>query len=171
MMNELRQRQGQEAHSSSAVSTADEIKIPKRARYKTLGRRVAFIGLLAIIAIGFVRGFRSIKSSLFAFDFSEEEFYPAEILHLFQKYDRDENHYLSLDEFEPLAALFLQKHLPSEYQQPILDTDQLVTINALFEPLNLSTMTKDFRMEFLVKRKSGETSLSERRSLILEQPR
>ncbi|CAF0776788.1 unnamed protein product [Didymodactylos carnosus] len=34
------------------------------------------------------------------------------------------------------------------YEQPILDSDQLLTINAYFQPLDISTMTKDFRHSY-----------------------
>lgn len=150
MANDLRQRKRQEDHSSVA-SASIEGRTPKVVRYKTIGQWLLFLALALILTVGLINAFHYFKSALFDPDISDEQFYSSEILHLFQKYDRDENHYLSLDEFEPLAAQFIQKHLPTDYQQPILKTDQLVTIDAYFEPLNLSTMTKDFQNEFLVR--------------------
>lgn len=163
MPNDLRQRKRNEDHSS----TSNEMKIRNFSRYKLFQQYFVWFGLTLIISFGSVHFFRYVKSSLFEFDFSDEKFYPTEILHLFQSYDRDENHFLSLDEFEPFAAQFLQKRFPIDYQQPILNSDQLVTINAFFQPLNLSTMTKNFNNEFLVKRKTKE-KLSSSFSLLLE---
>ena len=110
-----------------------------------IGWSLFLLGILPLLAMLVFQSFLTDNGT------ADDQFYPAEILHLFKKYDRDENHHLSLDEFEPLAMQMLNKHRPIDYQQPILDSDQFVTIDAFLEPLNLSTMTKDFRYTFIVR--------------------
>ena len=150
MTNDLRQRRKSEDQSSSSPVPSVSIH-PKAWRWKTIGWTLFLLALLPLLSILFVGEFHRLQSLFFDDGMLDDQFYPAEILHLFKKYDRDENHQLSLDEFEPLAMQMMNKHRPVDYQQPILDSDQFVTIDASFEPLNLSTMTKDFRHTFIVR--------------------
>jgi hypothetical protein len=149
MTNDLRQRRQSEDQSSTSPLPSESIH-PKAGRWKTIGWSLLVVGLLPLLSIFIFREFHRFQSLFIDDSMLDDQFYPAEILHLFKKYDRDENHHLSLDEFEPLAMQMLNKHRPIDYQQPILDVDQFVTIDAFFEPLNLSTMTKDFRHTFIV---------------------
>lgn len=150
MTNDLRQRRKSEDQSTPSPISRESIH-PKAWRWKTIGWSLFLLGLLPLLSISFSREFHRLQSFFVDDSMLDDQFYPAEILHLFQKYDRDENHQLSLDEFEPLAMQMMNKHRPVDYQQPILDSDQFVTIDAFFEPLNLSTMTKDFRYTFIVR--------------------
>lgn len=111
-----------------------------------------FFGFLLV---GFICVFISIfhRWKTFSIDQQlERNFYSAKIIHLFGKFDRDQNEQLSIDEFEPLALEFLSKHQRHESQLDFQDDDQIVTIDAFFEPLNLST-TNEFsrRRQFTVR--------------------
>jgi hypothetical protein len=46
----------------------------------------------------------------------------------------------------------MNKNHPIVYhQQAIVDNDQLLTIEAYLDPLNITTMTTDFRHQYLVR--------------------
>lgn len=64
---------------------------------------------------------------------------------LFRQYDRNDDGVLSLEEFEPLAHLLREENVtkPFEYDQHISLSDEMITIKSYFQPLNLSTMSKD----------------------------
>ena len=115
------------------------------------------LGVVLLLSLPMLVLIRQLKS-IFNDDAElENQFYAPDILHLFQKHDRDDDHYLSIEEFEPIAMQLVNRKLSTDYIQPILQSDQLVTLNAFFEPVNLSTMTKDFRFTFIV---SGKCSSS-----------
>ena len=115
------------------------------------------LGVVLLLSLPMLVLIRQLKS-IFNDDAElENQFYPPDVLHLFQKHDRDDDHYLSIEEFEPIAMQLVNRKLSTDYIQPILQSDQLVTLNAFFEPVNLSTMTKDFRFTFIV---SGKCSSS-----------
>ncbi|CAH1792745.1 unnamed protein product [Owenia fusiformis] len=62
---------------------------------------------------------------------------------LFRQYDRNDDGYLSIDEFEPLAHRLLESNETATYNLTIDEADEVVTIETLFQPFNLSTMSKD----------------------------
>lgn len=59
---------------------------------------------------------------------------------LFKRHDRDDDGKLSLEEFEPLAHRLLEINI-TDYELPIDDSDEVVTIEVDFEPLVVDTMT------------------------------
>ena len=147
MANDLRQRR-KEDHASESI--LQESKNPRFIRYKHMAQYVVMLGVVLLLSLPMLLAIRQLKS-IFTYDeVLEDQFYPSEMLHLFQKHDRDDDHYLSLDEFEPIAMQLINRKLSTDYIQPILHSDQLVTLNAFFEPMNLSTMSKDFRFTFIV---------------------
>lgn len=61
---------------------------------------------------------------------------------LFKQHDRNKDGVLSLGEFEPLAHRLLQINDTYDYDLPIRESDEVVTIESFFIPLDLSTMSK-----------------------------
>ncbi|CAF4848315.1 unnamed protein product [Rotaria sp. Silwood1] len=151
---DLRQRRRKEDQSSTSVENLS--KQPK----KTYRQYVIIFCIIIISSVLLITIVNQLKFFFIHDEISDDKYYPSEILYLFRKHDRDNDNYLSLDEFEPIASQLGQKKVPTDYIQPILNTDQLVTIDAFFEPLNFSTMTKDFRHTYF-------TNLDELQSLKL----
>ncbi|CAF2029707.1 unnamed protein product [Rotaria magnacalcarata] len=143
MTNDLRQRRKEDQSSQSIRKTSKQSN-------KTYGQYVIIFGILIFTCVVVIPTVVDrIKSFLIYDETSDDKYYPSEILYLFRKHDRDGDNYLSLEEFEPIASQLNQKKLPTDYIQPILNSDHLVTMNAFFEPLNISAMTKDFRYTLL----------------------
>ncbi|CAM4903071.1 unnamed protein product [Rotaria socialis] len=143
MTNDLRQRRKEDQSSQSIRKTSKQSN-------KTYGQYAIIFGILIFTCVVVIPTVVDrIKSFLIYDETSDDKYYPSEVLYLFRKHDRDGDNYLSLEEFEPIASQLNQKKLPTDYIQPILNSDHLVTINAFFEPLNISTMTKDFRYTLL----------------------
>ena len=111
---------------------------------------VQYCGILIFSSVVLFILINQLKLYLIHDETSDHQYYPPEMLHLFRKHDRNDDNYLSLDEFEPIALQLNNKRVSSDYIQPILNSDQLVTINAFFEPLNFSAMTKGLRHTYLV---------------------
>ena len=118
--------------------------------YKAFRQFLVMIGFLLFLFFILIITVNRLKIFLIYDKTTEDKYYSTEILHLFRKHDRDDDNYLSIDEFEPIVIYLNNRELPTDYIQPILMSDQLVTINAFFEPLNFSTMTKDFGYSYLV---------------------
>ncbi|CAF2881893.1 unnamed protein product [Rotaria sp. Silwood2] len=151
--NDLRRRRKEDQSSKPVEHKSKYSK-------KTFKQYVIIFGILIISSVLLFTIVNQLKNFFIHDETSYDKYYPSEILYLFRKHDRDNDNYLSLDEFEPIASQLGQKKVPTDYIQPILNTDQLITINAFFEPLNFSTMTKDFRHTYL-------TNLDEFQSLKL----
>ncbi|CAF0874733.1 unnamed protein product [Rotaria sordida] len=153
MNNDLRRRRKED---QSSTSVEDKSKYSK----KTFRQYVILFGILIILSVILFTIVNQLKIFFIHDETLDDKYYPSEILYLFRKHDRDNDNYLSIDEFEPIASQLGQKKVPTDYIQPILNTDQLITINAFFEPLNFSTITKDFRHTYF-------TNLDELQSLKL----
>lgn len=144
MTNDLRQRRKEDQSSKLIDNTSKHSK-------RTYGYYVIRFGVPVLLCAFLIPVLvNRLNSFLIYDDASDDQYYPSEILYLFQKHDRDGDHYLSIDEFEPIAYQLTQKKLPTDYVQPILNNDHLITINAFFEPLNISTMTKEIRYKYMV---------------------
>jgi hypothetical protein len=148
MMNDLRQRRKEDQLSCKSIP--NESKQPNISRYKTVGQYVIIFGLIIVSSVILFTIINHLKFLLINDETSDDKYYPSEILHLFRKYDRNDDNYLSLDEFEAIAFQFNNKKVPTDYIQPILNSDQSVTMNAFFEPLNFSTMAQNSRYTILV---------------------
>jgi hypothetical protein len=134
MMNDLRHQRNEDQSSAS----------------KNFVQYIFKCGILIFSSFVLFILINQLKFYLIYDETSDHRYYPSEILHLFRKHDRNDDNYLSLDEFEPIALQLNNKRVSSDYIQPILNSDQLVTINAGFEPLNFSAMTKGLRHTYLV---------------------
>lgn len=62
---------------------------------------------------------------------------------LFKQHDRDDDGYLSLQEFEPLAHRIKEVNETFLYNEVIEEWDEVLTIETSFKPLQLHTMSKD----------------------------
>ncbi|CAF1529029.1 unnamed protein product, partial [Adineta steineri] len=131
-MSDLRKRRNED-QSSNLIEK--ESKHPKISRYKIFLQYPFIIGAIIFSIISLFIIINSLKSYFINDYLSDEKYYPSEIYNLFRKYDRDDNNYLSIDEFEALAFYFNNKKFSTDYIQPILNSDQVLTINAFFEPL------------------------------------
>ncbi|KAK2147360.1 hypothetical protein LSH36_557g01040 [Paralvinella palmiformis] len=61
---------------------------------------------------------------------------------IFKQHDRDNDGVLSLGEFEPIAHRLLQINDTNEYELPISESDEVITLESFFTPLELTTMSK-----------------------------
>lgn len=147
MMTDLRQRRKEDQSSKSVPNTSET---PKSSGYKIIGQNVIIFGFLIVCCFVLYTVVNQLKSLLLYNNDSEDRYYPAEILHLFRKHDRDSDNYLSIEEFEPIANQFKNRKVSADYIEPILNADQIVTIDAFFEPVNFSTMTTQYRYAYLV---------------------
>ena len=143
MTEDLRHRRKEDQSSESIENETRNLKF---SRYKI----VVPYGILIFSSLILLIGINQLKLFLINNETSNDAYYPSEILHLFRKHDRNDDNYLSLDEFEPIALQLNNKKFSSDYIQPILNSDQLVTINAFFEPLNFSAMAQGLRHSYLV---------------------
>ena len=67
---------------------------------------------------------------------SDHDFFSAEIIQLHEKYDKNNDGLLDLDEFEPLGHRILsirQKHI--ENNEPADGDEEFVTLNSFYEPV------------------------------------
>ncbi|CAF0791935.1 unnamed protein product [Adineta steineri] len=146
-MSDLRKRRNED-QSSNLIEK--ESKHPKISRYKIFLQYPFIIGAIIFSIISLFIIINSLKSYFINDYLSDEKYYPSEIYNLFRKYDRDDNNYLSIDEFEALAFYFNNKKFSTDYIQPILNSDQVLTINAFFEPLNFTTLSQNARYSYFI---------------------
>ncbi|CAF1330358.1 unnamed protein product [Adineta ricciae] len=145
-MNDLRQRRKEDRPFEP---TEQQARASKTSTFHISARYVLIFSLIlisSVVLFTFLNKFQFYFNNENTFD---EQYYPSEIIHLFRKYDRNYDGHLSLDEFEALASQFNTKKQSTDYIQPILGSDQLVTINAFFQPLNYSTMSQSVRHAYL----------------------
>ena len=147
-MNGLRQRRKED---QSFKPTEQQARASKTSAFYISARYVLIFSLILISSAVLFTVLNKIRFYFNNENSFEVQYYPSEIIHLFRKYDRNYDGHLSLDEFEAVASQFNNKKQSTNYIQPILDSDQLVTINAFFQPLNFSTMSQTVRHAYLVR--------------------
>ncbi|CAF1331398.1 unnamed protein product [Adineta ricciae] len=145
-MNDLRQRRKED---QSFKSTEQQARASKTSTFYISARYVLIFSLVLISSVALFTVLNKFKFYFNNENSFDEQYYPSETIHLFRKYDRNYDGHLSLDEFEALASQFNNKKQSTDYIQPILGSDQLVTINAFFQPLNFSTMSQNVRHAYL----------------------
>lgn len=64
---------------------------------------------------------------------------------LFRQHDHNNDGYLSLEEFEPVAHRLIDVNETFAYDSTIEEWDEVLTVEASFEPLQLDTLTKDLK--------------------------
>jgi hypothetical protein len=97
MTNDFRHQQKEDQ------SIQNEFKNPKLSRYKIFAQYIFLCGILIFSSFVLFIIINHLKAFLINDETSNDKYYPSEILHLFQKHDRNDDNYLSLDEFEPIA--------------------------------------------------------------------
>ncbi|CAF1003983.1 unnamed protein product [Brachionus calyciflorus] len=80
--------------------------------------------------------------------FKSEGLISGEVRLLYEKYDLNSDGIIDLNEFEPLAHKFLEAKTEHNYDEEISDDDEFLTLNAYFEPLDVTKLNIN-KYEFL----------------------
>ena len=68
---------------------------------------------------------------------------------MYEKYDLNSDGILDINEFEPLAHKVMDIKSEHDYDEPISDDDEFITLNAFYEPLDVNKLSVN-KNEFLV---------------------
>ncbi len=101
------------------------------------------IAVLAVVAAFLLKGYemQKLSQSLLIAQLGEEAY------SMFKAYDRNDDEYLSLAEFEPLLTKLDTQHDEvvdfNQFMEDIDPTQEVLSVEAHFQPLRQDTMTKD----------------------------
>ncbi len=130
-----RKSEQNETSPTQSVEITDEKKKEKKFNFNL--KKTALKAAITTVALFllFSLGIRVYNKTYFE-NINERDYFSSEIVQLYEKYDRNSDGILDLNEFEPLGHRILSiKQTQIEKNEPAAGDEEFITLNSFYEPI------------------------------------
>jgi hypothetical protein len=133
----MKRRKLESNEPSTTQSVETTIEEPKlKAKNFSFKKFFLIVSVTTILLFSlFLIGIR-VYNKIYFENINERNYFSSDIIQLYEKYDRNSDGILDLNEFEPLGHRILSiRHKHIEKNQPAAGEEEFITLNSFYEPI------------------------------------